>query len=788
MSVNSTIVASNISITANNTSIDASSILSANGTGFYDASSQLINGGYAGDSCAITTKKSRSTNMWTPKSFGLGGNCSCNKGGGLVQIVTANFSFSGQISAAGNIAAELKGISDCNEGSCSNGGSGGSVFLNYTTLTTLGASSLITVAGGPYAINSGGGGGGRVALYGGTSYTGRVILSGGTSSPNSLSKCPNGGSGTLYIDSMKSLIVNNEGIVTQNPTIISSDSAVELRVLNKALVIPDVANGTLSFSSVMLNEGQMVPNSKIMDVDYNLVINAGSLKLLESSLIGSSDLQKLTITLTEDIEVDASSVMYFLRQMQVNANNCLINGDLRGYISLLQPSLMLMNARNAVVMSSESSIKADRIVVFANSTQISGNLHSPDPVCTGEILPRALSQPPFNCKDDRLTPNLLPPPVSMVTTFNFTVYIYGNNLVSVQNTGRIAGARIGMCSAQVQVDGVISAVGAGCSSNEGPGKGYSANDACSGTGGGFGGAGGRGKKFDSKVCKLGETYSSDIAPWYEGSGGGSPTSSGGEGGGYIQIESVNMTINGIVTADGEDAILNDSGGGSGGGVFLKLRSLTGTGGQIRANGHRGNLGGGGGGGGRILISWLGSTVEANSSLNYTNTLNNTDDWKGLILASGGTGSSGGETGQDGTVTSVSCQPGYYGYLCEPCPKGKYSDDLSSTSCAACKHIDSDADYTEEAETSSECAFDCPTSYTKDTSERKCYSPVNEFMRIFGGQGYLTIYMFFVTCSTGLAALFFYYLYRRKRKNSIPKFRSGQLYRSHINTKTRKVPM
>eukprot|EP00359_Climacostomum_virens_P004372 CAMPEP_0204917228 /NCGR_PEP_ID=MMETSP1397-20131031/14867_1 /ASSEMBLY_ACC=CAM_ASM_000891 /TAXON_ID=49980 /ORGANISM="Climacostomum Climacostomum virens, Strain Stock W-24" /LENGTH=645 /DNA_ID=CAMNT_0052090011 /DNA_START=23 /DNA_END=1959 /DNA_ORIENTATION=+ len=176
-------------------------------------------------------------------------------------------------------------------------------------------------------------------------------------------------------------------------------------------------------------------------------------------------------------------------------------------------------------------------------------------------------------------------------------------------------------------------------------------------------------------------------------------------------------------------------------------------------------------------------------MSYTNVENNTKDWEGIVGASGGQGSDGGENGEDGSVNSLTCQPGYFGFLCERCHKGYYSDDLNSSKCKSCKHITSDAKYTEEASTSSDCEFECPAGYTKDTSERTCYSPVNEFMRVFGGQGYLTMYMFFATCSTGLAALFFYYLYRRRRRRTIgPKFRSGNIYKSSINTKTRKVPI
>lgn len=790
LSNNSTIVASTVSIYTRSITIDNSSAISANGTGQVLKSSLTINGGFAGNFCSMINKNRYvPTSVWGSLSMGLGGNCFNNRGGGVVHIQTNVLIFSGQISAAGNLASVL---SEFNEPSnkCTNGGSGGSVYLNYTSLL-LGTKSLITVAGGPFISTSGsggggGGGGGRVAIYGGISYSGRVIVSGGNSTSKS-SKCPNGGSGTLYINATKTLIVNNEGLTTLNPTIISSNSTVSLRVLNQAVAIPDNPQGELSFNSIFMNEGQMNPSSRLIDTTNALILNTGNIQLLESSLIGGQELEQFTLNVLQDMEMDASSVIYFLIKMEITAQNCFINGDLRGFVSLLQPSYLLMLVSKTVTIRSESSIKADRIVVLADSISISGNLHSPDTTCTRASQDYVSSKPPYNCMNDNLIFAPLQPPIEMVNTYNYTVYIYGNTLVDVQTTGRIAGARIGMCSQQVSVNGVISAMGAGCPSNAGPGHGDSVDNVCSGTGGGFGGYGGRGRLYDSDKCKVGQTYSIPSAPWYEGSGGGSPTSSGGDGGGYIQIESIQLNLEGIVSADGQDAILNAAGGGSGGGVFLKLEYLLGSG-QIRVNGNPGNLSGGGGGGGRVLISWLGNSITSNTTINYSNMLNNTEDWYGQITSQGGAGSNGGENGSSGTVDSLTCMPGHYGYLCEPCPKGAYSDDLSSAACKQCKHIDSEASFTEEASTSFECSFDCPKGYTKDSSERECLSPVNEFIRLFGGQNYMIVYMILASCSTALAVLFFYYLHRRKRRSMTgTKFRSTH-QRSAISGNTRKVPM
>lgn len=38
----------------------------------------------------------------------------------------------------------------------------------------------------------------------------------------------------------------------------------------------------------------------------------------------------------------------------------------------------------------------------------------------------------------------------------------------------------------------------------------------------------------------------------------------------------------------------------------------------------------------------------------------------LLLASGGTGNSGGQSGQEGTITGKECPKGLYGTFCEVC--------------------------------------------------------------------------------------------------------------------------
>lgn len=117
-------------------------------------------------------------------------------------------------------------------------------------------------------------------------------------------------------------------------------------------------------------------------------------------------------------------------------------------------------------------------------------------------------------------------------------------------------------------------------------------------GGGHGGAGGNGG---------GATNDSTLTPFHPGSsGGGAPNDggyAGGRGGGLIWIQaSSTITVNGAVSANGENGGYW-AGGGAGGGIYITSTLLAGDAtGLISANGGAGGAGGmGGGGGGRVAL-------------------------------------------------------------------------------------------------------------------------------------------------------------------------------------------
>jgi hypothetical protein len=160
-----------------------------------------------------------------------------------------------------------------------------------------------------------------------------------------------------------------------------------------------------------------------------------------------------------------------------------------------------------------------------------------------------------------------------------------NLLVAVMGNAAIAG--------DIDVDYL------GYSQMNGPGVGNSQDN--EGSGGGYGGVGGA---SDSGAAG-GKTYGSAAAPIDFGSGGGNgadTTTGGSAGGGALHLAvSGTLTVNGNVSANGDSGLQDDSGGGSGGSVWITAGTLAGAG-TISAYGGDGVFyGGGGGGGGRIAI-------------------------------------------------------------------------------------------------------------------------------------------------------------------------------------------
>lgn len=160
------------------------------------------------------------------------------------------------------------------------------------------------------------------------------------------------------------------------------------------------------------------------------------------------------------------------------------------------------------------------------------------------------------------------------------------------------GSTITSTDITIESGGSVNADGKGFDTQKGPGKGYAIS--YNGSGAGYGGAGGN----STNGATGGLPYGITDEPTALGSGGGD-SSNGGAGGGAIKlVVSGTITIDGILSVDGDDGVTAGArygGGGSGGSVWIASGILTGSG-TISANGGDGSWYGGAGGGGRIDIS------------------------------------------------------------------------------------------------------------------------------------------------------------------------------------------
>jgi hypothetical protein len=156
-----------------------------------------------------------------------------------------------------------------------------------------------------------------------------------------------------------------------------------------------------------------------------------------------------------------------------------------------------------------------------------------------------------------------------------------------------------LANVDVAAGGAIAVDANGFAQASGPGAGQSAGG--SGSGAGYGGLGGA----SATAAPGGTNYGSAQQPVDQGSGGGfgsGPLYGGSEGGGAIRLNVGGvLTVDGQLSANGDLGLQDNSGGGSGGSIWVTAGTLAGNG-QITANGGEGELyGGGGGAGGRIAL-------------------------------------------------------------------------------------------------------------------------------------------------------------------------------------------
>mmetsp|Transcript_4035 Transcript_4035/g.6815 ORF Transcript_4035/g.6815 Transcript_4035/m.6815 type:complete len:761 (+) Transcript_4035:2773-5055(+) len=93
-----------------------------------------------------------------------------------------------------------------------------------------------------------------------------------------------------------------------------------------------------------------------------------------------------------------------------------------------------------------------------------------------------------------------------------------------------------------------------------------------------------------------------------------------------------------------------------------------------------------------------------------------------------------------------CLPGYSGVFCQACPVGTFKNDYSYGRCIDCQNKPSHSVYTDEAESSSVCSYECKNLeiYERSVHNRDCLDPLSlEFQRMGGALPFFLLLLVFL---------------------------------------------
>ncbi len=183
--------------------------------------------------------------------------------------------------------------------------------------------------------------------------------------------------------------------------------------------------------------------------------------------------------------------------------------------------------------------------------------------------------------------------LSNLTIQNGGVLTHGENDTSQNNI-----LNLNLDNLTIDAGGKIDLDAKGYNAGQGPG-------ASTGTsGGGYGGIGENGSSGNG-----GASYGAETNPMDIGSGGSS-----GRGGGMLRVQANDtLTINGNITAKGQNSTSSNNGGGAGGSILLIANHFNGSG-SLNADGGSKNGTGGEGAGGRIAAYYQDQNFLNNGSI------------------------------------------------------------------------------------------------------------------------------------------------------------------------------
>eukprot|EP00002_Diphylleia_rotans_P036467 TRINITY_DN8037_c0_g1_i2.p1 TRINITY_DN8037_c0_g1~~TRINITY_DN8037_c0_g1_i2.p1 ORF type:complete len:1849 (-),score=287.73 TRINITY_DN8037_c0_g1_i2:11-5557(-) len=725
-------------------------------------------GSYGGSGSSCQSKISKHSCFGDPTDpieLGIGGFPSCNRppsfphfavgrGGGLVYIKSRFLALGGSIQADGGDSS----IASLGAGA----GSGGSIQIRYDRLVNT-SSFYVSASGGSSFAND------SVPYYGGGGSGGRIFLSepppkwtfirvdGGLGSCGALAA-----GGTVYVNSTNTLWVLNSAKSEFLSSICQPNAMVT------SIIVGDSANAAFlnrtyeHVTKITLNAGAIAkfPSDTLLSVKTLIISSLANLVADSNLRLSSLDYHDSSFQVYENGRLDVA------RELRVNVRTFKIEG------SVLVSGKTYLSGLDLLFVGPFATLRTSSLTIQGVYADISGIVYITSRGC------------------------------SSATSEGFYALLQSN--FTIRSVGYLQSSSVNVQAGSMSLNGVISSTGLGCPSGVGFGAGES-QAGLAGGGGGHGGRGGDGAEGAGRSSG-GQTYGSAHNPRESGSGGGSRTQSGGDGGGVIRLSCVgHMYLNGAVLADGDggkddDNILNfvrhltddrqesddDAGsikastrednhgnrlnstclqssdskskcslarggsitatsagtGGGAGGSIALAFASVDGAGTVTATGGLGKNGGGGGGGGRIYINYL--DKQPTAKIEFT----------GSYSVAAGDGSDGGESGMSGSMAASGCPLGRSGFTCPLCPVGTFNSKIGDV-CQPCDNAPVNSIYTDMGWTTPECPYICKDGYIS----LDCEESIALAWRMLGGTT-----IFLLSCAGASCILLGAYVFLEHRRS------------------------
>lgn len=530
--------------------------------------------------------------IYQPDMFGSVGGRGQNRGrggngGGVIWMNATNvIDIDGIVSANGENAPTPG----------SGGGSGGSIWIYCNSIKGYGRISTNGGNGSMSSQNPGGGGaGGRIAIYFRDNQTSAYFLyesRGGAAlgckrGKESLCKAEAGGPGTVFLYNMehehRTLLINNGGQKPLTPIINSysdlSKDGCRVWILPQSVVHPFAKMvGDFHFEELQIYGGthlavltDPVGERASLFFLYMIGDKTGTVHISQNQVM---DLQRPEIDLPFEVHVYAGGHLGLALNTEIHGINIYLSGSLGNIQNLTvhHGGVLWLNENSRTLNKTNNTYAFDALRI----------------------------------QDGGLITALKSPVEHIGIAFHLRALF-------VEGGGVLHTTKLRVFAENITIDdgGIIDADGLGynithkhlaSSINGIVNQGIGTTSSTGSSGAGHGARAGRG----SSARVVGTVYGDLYEPLRFGSCGGGDV--GGQGGGVLFFNVTNfLIIDGVVTAKGLHGGSVNSGGGSGGSIWIHSYIIKGTG-NINVNGGSGGTNSGGGAGGRIAVYFTYNTT------------------------------------------------------------------------------------------------------------------------------------------------------------------------------------